>query len=218
MTGLPDNPHVRGYSVICGCKTIFIPFTCGARDPHACEYCRIRRSRQFLAKFYQRAEISGIDPKNGYMWTLGTSSKYVREYDWDAKQYYDNVSDVIEPWKLFRKRMNLEGAWSPLVYVVEAGSKGNRLHIHFLNEGVLSHKTVVRTWRSVTKEKSNVNYVKHSNIGYLAKYTSKSLIRYHWLGKLYKAKIPKHESFCAECEQKYALDRLPIYSDDVNTE
>lgn len=105
--------------------------------------------------------------------------------------------------------------WNPLVYVVEAGSTGERLHIHLLHKGFLKQSIVKAIWRFQTKEKSNVNFVKADNVGYLAKYVSKSLLKYSFLGQLYKVKLPRREKVCYKCDSSWELMSQGIEKMDV---
>lgn len=214
------SPHVRGLAVVCGCGPVFVPFRCAARSKDACDYCKSSRARQFLSKFFERVEISGTSLTESVMWTLGTSIEYVREYDWDSGRWVDNINEVTSLWQRFNSRMKMEArrngvAWDPLVYVVEAGSQGNRLHIHLLVMTRISHGMVLRHWRDLTGESSNVNFVR-AKVGYLAKYAGKGLLRYSFLGVLYKAKPVPRSKCCNECGSKYQLLASSIYHEELD--
>lgn len=156
----------------------------------------------------------------------------------------NNIASIIQPWQTFNtymkvipKRQGYSFRWNPLVYVVEAGKPcnkeihpdcfndpddcpdhGQRLHIHFLHKGFLPHAYVRNVWSRITGiPNPNVNYIPNvRSIGYLAKYVSKSLLRYSFLRELYNVKVPKMEKSgkCADCNVKWQLDSHRISIDD----
>lgn len=214
------SPHVRGLAVVCGCGPIFVPFRCAARSKESCDFCKTSRARQFLAKFFERVELSGVSLDETIMWTLGTSIEYYRDYDWDSGRWVDNISEITCLWQKFNSRMKMEArrngvSWDPLVYVVEAGSEGNRLHVHLLVRSKINHQVVLQHWRDLTGEKSNVNFVK-GQVGYLAKYAGKGLLRYSFLGELYKARPDLVARGCSNCGSNYQLLSTSIYREEID--
>ncbi len=89
------------------------------------------------------------------LWTLGTN--------WfDTKR---NRKRISVAWKSFRKGLwrhyKKTGWFYPkfLVRAIEAGSIGNRLHIHFLSEVGVPHRWILRFWRLASQiPHPNVNY------------------------------------------------------------
>ncbi len=156
-----------------------------------CDNCSIQRRMVILARLHSvyrenRKFIKGI-----VLWTIGTK----------LKNTVDGRKTLSEFWKYFRSRMNKKAEWEPLFRVVEAGSKGKRLHIHFLNNGFLSHKIVLQAWREVTRENSNVNFSDHSlppeyALRYAAKYLSKDASKYSFLGIFYGKSQSRSGSGC----------------------
>ncbi len=142
-----------------------------------------------MGKFFARYELAYWEqPREAViMWTIGTS----------LVDSPENRKILSSYWKYFRMRMNTRGKWNPIFRVVEAGSKGNRLHIHFLNVGKLLHSDVLTTWRRITREKSNVQFAKRDEtakpVYYVMKYLTKDKSTYSILGALRKIKFEKRE-------------------------
>ena len=94
--------------------------------------------------------------------------------------------------------MNTRGDWSPIFRVVESGSRGKRLHIHFLNVGKLKFDIVKNAWRALTQENSNVNFSKvtgsNTPVYYVMKYLTKSQAKYSFLGVLRRIKLEEREN------------------------
>ncbi len=151
-------------------------------------------------------------------------------------KWQDNSSTIIALWQKFTTRLKVNRKrkgipFRPLVYVVEAGkpcryspcvdflgdceNHGEKLHIHWLHQGKLSHKYVMDIWRGLTGQNSNVNFTKVNSIGYLAKYISKSLIKYSFLGEFYHAHLPpKQRKICGECYSRYEFGENGVYRTD----
>ncbi len=180
--------HFRVYTIRCG----------------RCDNCVRQRKRVIYAKFYYKLEgfllKFGRYPK-WTMWSLGTS---LIDSDKNRKQ-------IAVYWKLFRKRMMLYSKrhsfpYKPLMYVVEAGSKGRRLHYHIIMDGFTPFNRVLRNWRDITGEQSNVNYSVNETgtenihaINYILKYVMKQSGSYYWVGEFYKLFFPKKaETICFE--------------------
>lgn len=188
-----------------------IPVRCSIKDG-LCDSCQDYRRDRFVAMCMRRAQYYHTNT-NVQLWTLGT----------DMKDTKTNKEILYKYWRKFSMRINVYSKrigfkYSPLVYVFESGSKGDRLHIHFLHHGFLSHLFVLNLWRSITRQKSNVNYsaLDHLSvivvIWYLAKYVSKSLERYYWLGNWRKTPPDNHVVECIQCRQSDPF----IYYDTID--
>ncbi len=181
----------RGVYVVLACQNgcwKYIPQRCPVL--RMCFNCSIYRRRVLLARLYGQYDKTKKSILSIVLWTLGT----------DLRNDSQGRSYLASYWKYFRARMNKKAEWSPLFRVVETGSKGFRLHIHFLNNGYLKHKDVLRAWREVTAKKTNVNFSKKSlapkiAIRYAAKYLTKDASKFSFLGLWYgrkeKTYIPK---------------------------
>lgn len=171
-----------------------------------CDNCSIRRRNVILARLYSRYDETKESIPSIVLWTIGTNLK-------DSEK---SLKILSEFWKYFRARMNKNAKWSPLFRVVEAGTRGGYLHIHFLNNGYLSHKFVMKAWREVTRTRANVNYSekgmspKHA-IRYAAKYLTKDLSKYTFLGIWYGRDKNKFEA--GECEHGVTLKYWNIMDD-----
>ncbi len=154
-----------------------------------CINCGKFRKKKIYSMLMQRYSECQETISDIVLWTLGTPHRSNPESRKQLSAY----------WKYFRARMNKKAEWSPLFRVVETGSRGQRLHIHFINEGYLKHGDVLRAWREVTNNKSNVNYSKKGNLegkvalGYVTKYLTKDASKYSFLGKLYKVNLKDRE-------------------------
>lgn len=168
-------------------------------------------------------------------WEKRTGVKKAR-WNEPRMKWQDNVSEIITLWQKFTTRLKVNRKrkgipFRPLVYVVEAGKPcryspcvdflgdcekhGNKLHIHFLHQGKLLHKYVIGIWRELTGENTNVNYSRIHSIGYLAKYISKSLLRFSFLGEFYHAHLPKTaRKICGECYSRYRFGENGVYKSD----
>ncbi len=166
------------------------------RHPKAigCFDCRQIWTKSFFANFYSRAKIAEADLSSIALWTLGTS----------LTEGSDNRKTITQYWNRFRASMNKYTNWHPIMKVIEAGSRGNRLHIHFLSSTTIKHHVVLRHWRRITKEKSNVNFQKSAHnvntaINYLIKYIVKTSVRYSWLGK-FRGAVNTDQKERVQCE------------------
>ncbi len=161
---------------------------------HMCDNCGIHRRMVILAKLYSRYNEPGSKSiRSIVMWTIGTSLKNTDVGRKTLSAY----------WKYFRARMNKKADWDPLFRVVEIGTKGKRLHIHFLNSGYLLQHDVLTAWREVTRENSNVEFSKRDMpakyaFRYVAKYLSKDASKYTFLGKWYGKRKNLNKSECFE--------------------
>jgi hypothetical protein len=186
-----------------------LPKRCGK-----CRNCRYFKRRRFIARSLRKFEIynnqsSQMAPIQ--LWTLGTSLSDTR----------DNYVTLKRYWRLFTQRINTYKkrgliSYSPIVRVFEAGTIGKRLHVHFINVGTIKHsceywdsdstgkylneefkcttQCVTCIWRSITQEKSNVNFRSKrsespmSAFSYCAKYIAKGN-RYSYLGNFRLIKV-----------------------------
>lgn len=141
-----------------------------------CPWCDFIRVENITKDFIRRLDITGADRL--YMWSLGTSLKDTRI----------NRKLLMRRWRDFTKRMWHCEEWNPVFRVVEVGRRGF-LHIHCVTTSFTEHAIVLRTWRSLTKEKSNVHVSGYKGVldprrlaRYLMKYLTKESSKYHWLG------------------------------------
>jgi hypothetical protein len=144
-------------------------------------------------------EILGFGADSVTLWTLGTSLKG----DFEKLQKY---------WRTYTRRMNRDQQFNPIFRVHENGSKSGHSHIHFIHYGFLDHRKTVETWRSITGEKSNVNFRKKESgdfnkaLWYCLKYVTKESRNYSFLGAFYKTKVPKYNKQCELCiSQEFKL-------------
>ncbi len=140
--------------------------------------------------------------KEIYLWTLGTNWK------WSTK----NVERLRRSWRLFRtrvstyqKRGDWDGEWKPLLYVVEVGKSGY-LHIHVAVHGRLDQSIGRSAWSSIVEiDEPNFGYSPPNGrdplkgMVYLAKYLSKGIYNWYWLGDMRK-KLSKRYVFCTKGE------------------
>lgn len=146
-----------------------------------CKYCDTQRVFRIRTAFIRRLDESGASIEGIFLWSLGTSLT-----DTDTNRRLLN-----ERWRLFTKRMNHYPEWQPLFRVRETGRRGF-LHFHVIAGRYIEHSKVLKEWRSLTREKSNVNVSGYKGqrdpdmlIGYLVKYLSKESSAYRWMGPLY---------------------------------
>lgn len=164
-----------------------------------CPLCEARWIRALYGKFFGRVEQSGVALDRAIMWTLGTS----------LKDSPENRRILARYWTRFRKHMNKYQQWDPVFRVVEAGSKGKRLHIHLVLVSQTTHAIVLKQWRKITGERSNVNFtapVHSGHLGllrYLLKYLTKQGTRYYWLGALYNAHPEPYDGVVCEHGNHY---------------
>ncbi len=146
-----------------------------------CPWCDFIRVEAISKEFIRRLNVCSEEIRDLYMWSLGTSLS-------DTKM---NRNLLMKRWNLFVKRMYHCEDWSPLFRVVEVGRRGF-LHIHVICHKFVDHRVVLETWRSLTREKSNVHVSGHKGslnplrlARYLMKYLSKESSSYRWLGSFY---------------------------------
>lgn len=179
-----------------------------------------------------------VGPTNDPLPDNWESRKNVKKSRWNEQRlkWQDNSGEIITLWQKFTTRLKVNRKrkgipFRPLVYVVEAGkpcryspcvdflgdceNHGEKLHIHWLHQGKLKHKYVMDIWRGLTGENSNVNFSRIHSIGYLAKYISKSLIKFSFLGEFYHAHLPKvARKICGECYSRYRFGANGVYKSD----
>ncbi len=204
---MKDTDCIRGMWIIQACMEAgsclrAIPLRCKTSD--LCSGCSKQRMRVIFGKFYSR--FNRAYPKQAIdsivMWTIGTSLPDNRENRIKLQAY----------WNKFRARMSKLKLWEPIFRVVESGKAGY-LHIHFLNVGKLDFRIVIKAWRSITAEKSNVNFAKGDNGGrhirYTLKYLTKSPTKYSFLGAMRgKFLIKKEELVCHWHGLPYEFERF----------
>lgn len=161
---------------------------------HRCINCDKLRNIQIRNELLRRITIyySKKQHRRVSLWTLGTSS--------------ESFGLLRSHWAKFRNWLKRSGKRQIrcLYYVFEKGTLGGRAHIHILVDGFASHSTILRKWRSITREQSNVNYrIDRSSdftkaVNYVTKYVTKSRgerRNYYYLSDLIKIRadiIPAH--------------------------
>ncbi len=166
-----------------------------------CEYCVTKRRKTIIAKAMDRYKKIIRSQDKLVLWTVGTS----------LSDSPDNRLKVTRYWKLFGSRMRTYStrgklSFSPLMNALEKGTKGGKLHYHFIARSYMSQEFLKDQWRNITGEESNVNFNAKKKVygrtaikafAYLAKYCAKDGLPYYWMGDLLKAKgtpyIPKND-------------------------
>ncbi len=179
-----------------------------------CFLCVDLWRKRFYVNFMKRAHnVRTLN--NISFWTLGTSLI-------DSKA---NRIAIQYLWNKFRASMNKYSNWEPVVKVVESGSIGKRLHIHFLSLNWIKHEIVLRHWRRITQERANVHVLKIVNnvrtqLNYLIKYVSKDTGRYSWLGQFRMKAQKENQSTMHQCEHgaEYIYDGLIYQWDGMRDE
>lgn len=113
-----------------------------------CEGCMKDYRDKFIAQCFEKYSMN---PSKYYVfWTIGSN----------LSESPENILKLKDAWKKFRKVM-FNYNWSPLVYVIEAGSSGGKLHIHFIVEAgiILDHQLVKQKWQ-------NAIGLKHAHTNY----------------------------------------------------
>ncbi len=165
-----------------------------------CYNCKLNRSSKIVAR--SMSKFKQLKIKSVFLWTFGTSLEDSRE----------NILLIKSYWRKFTQRFAMKKlrkgiSYYPLFKVVEAGSKGRKLHIHaifakyfehspeFLKSEGICKKSCVHalcTWRQITSEKSNVQYQGNryskpiSAFFYCVKYAVKENSSYSYLGEMLK--------------------------------
>lgn len=160
------------------------------RQGSFCKGCSDRRRRKLIYKAMNRYVQVKKPGDKFVLWTLGTSLLDTEE----------NLKLIKKYWSQFRKKFHKYyrakyEKWEPLVYCIEPGSEGRRLHLHIVVRGFAYQKFVLKLWRGITKEKSNVNFeTSHTKatsaenaFRYVAKYVAKGY-SYYWLGAMRKVR------------------------------
>jgi DNA-directed RNA polymerase subunit N (RpoN/RPB10) len=140
--------HPRGYMKnYCSSGHLnIIPIRC-----HSCENCEKHKIRVYRAQVATRFRNANFSKNfKVHLWTLGTDLLYTE----------DNYLKLKTWFTLWRKRIRKKIPEFPiLIRVYEAGSNGNRLHVHFITSAFLDHKYARQVWSDVTGIKNpNVNY------------------------------------------------------------
>lgn len=160
-----------------------------------CEYCVTKRRKTIIAKAMDRYK-SIMRPRDKLiLWTVGTS----------LSDSPGNRLKIARYWKLLGSRMRTYSSrgktnFSPLMNALEKGTRGGKLHYHFIARSFMSQSFLKKQWRNITGEKSNVNFKAKKRVygrtaikafAYLAKYCSKDGLPYYWMGDLLKVKVDK---------------------------
>lgn len=146
-----------------------------------CPWCDFIRVENIAREFERRLEVCGERIESLNMWSLGSSL-----VDTEA-----NRKVIVDWWRLFTRRLDRRDEWTPIFRVLEVGRRGF-LHFHCVCTRYISHAEVLRTWRSITGEASNVHVSGSARgrnvstlIRYLVKYLTKDNSTYRWMGSLY---------------------------------
>ncbi len=172
---------------------------------HECEGCEQYRKVRIVRKISGKL-INFLGTKRRVvnkltLWTLGTSLDDDKFNRITIKAYMDEFRKV---WRKYCISRNRKTTW--LFYVIEAGSRGNKLHIHMINYGFVHQKEVLAIWRGITGELSNINFSKRRRSGsvqkisnYMSKYLGKegnSRRNYYYLGDLVRIEVLEPKSIC----------------------
>ena len=164
-----------------------------------CDYCKNTWKRGLEYKFYLRFRASGVIVRYPVLWTLGTN------YDADD----DGRGLLREQWNKFRQWMDKHTDWKPIFRVVETGSKGGRLHIHFISIDYIEHELVTSIWRGCTNLKANINFIRFGDsdlnlaFQYMLKYLTKDKSLYSWMGPFYNVDVRRTRRKLCEHGNKY---------------
>ncbi len=145
-----------------------------------CQWCDFIRVENITHEFIRRMDEVG-DVRHLYMWSLGSSLK-----DTDL-----NRRLILKRWRIFSKRMFYDKRWSPVFRILEVGRRGF-LHFHVVCIRWIDHAVILRAWRALTLERSNVHVSGYKGkleprrlAGYLMKYLGKSSSQYRWMGAFF---------------------------------
>ncbi len=147
-----------------------------------CPWCDFIRVERVADEFIRRVDECGRPIPTLNMWSLGSSLKDTRT----------NRNVMLKRWYKFRWRMNHLKAWCPLFRVLEVGRRGY-LHFHVIVGEFIAHAVVMKEWRDLTQERSNVHVSPGGDYEhdprrltrYLMKYLQKESSTYRWMGPLY---------------------------------
>lgn len=148
---------ISGFTAVCASgHSSYRPYRC-----HKCRGCLNFYRARFISKAMRRYDHNflwqGFDLlEEAILWTVGTNLDDNRH----------NMEILRDYWRRFSKRMSklkLTGKiyWKPLLRVYEAGSKGGKLHIHYVVQHTgfkLDHGIVLDEWRKITGNNANVNF------------------------------------------------------------
>lgn len=174
------------YCVHCGEQRL-VPVRCTLHEMFTakCKPCQEHRISVIIAKAMNRYKQIARKDDDIVLWTVGTN----------LMDSPGNRIIIREYWGRFIRSLRHKSTFDPLMNILEAGSKGNRLHFHFIARGYQKHQDVLNIWRRITNSKSNVNYSKRygkrsalNAFAYLAKYAAKQGQRYYFMGSALKVK------------------------------
>lgn len=118
-----------------------------------CEGCEVWRIRSIRAQVFNRIAQNDLKKQEGLLWTFGTNLKYTSENYKVFRRYWTKLVDWIR---------HTYPSFVLYFRVFEAGTKGKRLHVHFVSN-IWSKKEdfgrIRRKWSEITSIKSpNVNF------------------------------------------------------------
>ncbi len=166
-----------------------------------CYNCRLHISGKVTAK--SMSKFKKLKRDRVYLWTFGTSL------------IVGNMDKLAVFWRKFTQRYAMKRKrtgvkYDPLFRVFEAGSKGRRLHVHAIFGDYFDHAEALKVWRSITGEKSNVQYVSKPMYAnpvnaffYCAKYAVKGGSKYSYMGAMLKVPFGKYEPPVKAIERDY---------------
>ncbi len=173
---------------------------------HSCGNCERWRQLRIIMnlkeKLIRYIEMPGEQRFAKYLrlWTLGTNWEDTEINRMKIKVCYVQWRKLWYKWCKRKKHR-----YQLLFYVIESGSSGNRLHIHFIAYGYQNWEKMISLWSSVTEIKNpNCHFSSERKTGnvskvafYMAKYLGKESGRrnYYYLGELI-GKLPTVRNVC----------------------
>lgn len=123
-----------------------------------CDNCSHAYYFQKRAELKQRAKhyLQQNNIKKVYLWTLGTS----------LLNTPDNVKKLSGYWKKFNSHSQKKFPYDLLVRVYEAGTKGNRLHVHFITSTQIPFFQVRQMWGEFTNQVDPITNKPYCNVNY----------------------------------------------------
>ena len=118
-----------------------------------CEGCEIWRIRSIRAQVFNRIAQNKLKKQEGLLWTFGTNLKYTSDNYKVFRRYWTKLVDWIR---------HTYPSFVLYFRVFEAGTKGKRLHVHFVSNIWSTREDFVRIrqkWSEITSiPKPNVNF------------------------------------------------------------
>ncbi len=180
MTNLPKSIHQEiGFISLDECE--IVGYAHQRHKKGECRWCDYMRVESITKEFIRRMEECSCHIKTLNMWSLG-SSLLDTEY---------NRKGIMRLWHEFAWAMRSTPNWRPVFRILESGRR-RLLHFHVVVPFFVDHSIVIKAWRSLTGEASNVHVSGGSYFmdpkrlcRYLMKYLSKESSNYRWMGPFY---------------------------------